>query len=259
MKNSLISQPAQPRFMVTDKTVHSQKHRLAVIDEDVSVRSDLCSLLEAQGHQTKHFVSTNEFLDSAKPNDFDCILLELWFKSGISGLDLLRNLAGFGHLMPTVMMSALPDVDSALEAGKLGVSAFLAKPLRGAQVSNALHQAILSTSSTGCSPQRPPSFLQELLMNPEKLSKTRWNCLLCRAEHRLNPDLFGRLESLTCAEAKVFLLLSLQGLPNKLLASKLNIGDRTAETHRGKVFSKLGMRSVMQLRDLLDEVLKVAA
>jgi len=46
--------------------------------------------------------------------------------------------------------------------------------------------------------------------------------------------------------------------PNKTLGKKLNdIGKRTVETHRSNVFRKLGVRSAMQLRDVLDEVLKV--
>jgi len=243
--------------MVTETSVHAKQLRLAVIDDDVNVCSHLGPLLEAQGHQAEYFQCSEGFLNSAKSNDFDCILLELWFKSGISGLELLRQFIKLGKPKPTVIMSALPDVDSALEAGKLGVSAILAKPLRGMQVWNAVQQAITPLSQTSCIPQQCSSFIAELLKNPESLTKTRWNCLLCQAEHRLAPELFSSLESLSPMEAKAFLLLALQGLPNKTIGKKLNIGARTVETHRSNVFRKLGVRSAMQLRDLLDEVLKV--
>jgi FixJ family two-component response regulator len=89
--------------MITANLVPCNKLRIAIIDEDSAIRLDLCSLLEAQGHQVKHFQSSDGFLDAAKLDDFDCILLELWFKSGMSGLDMLRHLAGFGRLKPTVM------------------------------------------------------------------------------------------------------------------------------------------------------------
>ena len=244
--------------MVTETSVHARQLRLAIIDDDANVCSHLGSLLEAQGHQAVYFQSSEGFLDSAKSNDFDCILLELWFKSGISGLELLRLFIKLGKPKPTVMMSALPDVDSALEAGKLGVSAILAKPLRGMQVWNAVQQAITPLSQTSCIPQHCTSFIAELLKNPESLTNTRWNCLLCQTEQRLAPELFSRLESLSRMEAKVFLLLALQGLPNKTIGKKLNdIGKRTVETHRSNVFRKLGVRTAMQLRDVLDEVLKV--
>jgi FixJ family two-component response regulator len=245
--------------MSTAHSVHCNKLRIAIIDEDSTIRLDLCSLLEAQGHQAKHFHSSDGFLDAAKRDDFDCILLELWFKNGMNGLDMLRHLAEFGRLKPTVMMSALLDVDSALEAGKSGFSAFLAKPLRGMQVWNAVQQAITAVGATRCAPKKSHTHLTDLMYCPETLSETRWSCLLCRAENRINADLFRRLESLTRTEAKVFFLLALQGLPTKSIAAKLNIGTRTAETHRGNVFGKLGMRSPVQLREVLDEVLKVAA
>lgn len=85
---------------------------------------------------------------------------------------------------------------------------------------------------------------------------TTWHHLLYCAESRLKPEAFRRLASLTPAETRVFLLLALQGLPNKCLAAKLNIHVRTVETHRANVFHKLGLRYPMQLRDLLDEILK---
>ena len=244
--------------MVTATPVSCDKLRLAVIDDDANVRADLSSLLEAQGHNSKYFQSTEGFLDTANPEDFDCILLELWFKGGISGLDFLRRLGEMGGLRPTVIMSALADPDSAFAAAKMGASAMLAKPLRGLQLSQALRQATASASATGCIPQNPPLTLGSFRQNPETLSKTRWNCLLCRAEKRLDADVFRRLESLSPTESKVFLLLALQGKPTKCLAAKLNIGDRTAETHRGNVFRKLGMRYPVELRGLLEELLKVA-
>lgn len=244
--------------MVTVPSIANNNLRLAIIDEDENVRPVLSPLLEAQGHQTRYFQSTEAFLSSGKPNDFDCILLEFWFKSGISGLDLLRRLAELGSLRPTIMMSALADADAAFTAAKLGAAAFLAKPLRGLQLGNALRQAIAPSCAGGCSPRSVTQILSDLRQNPKTLSEARWSCLKCRVEKRLAPELFRRLESLSHAEAKVFLLLALEGESNKRMAAKLHVGHRAVESHRSKVLEKLEVRSA-QLRGLLDEFLQAAS
>ena len=64
----------------------------------------------------------------------------------------------------------------------------LAKPLRGMQVWNAVQQATTPLSQTSRIPQQCTSFILELLKNPESLTNTRWHCLLCQAENRLDPS-----------------------------------------------------------------------
>ncbi len=45
-----------------------------------------------------------------------------------------------------------------------------------------------------------------------------------------------------------------QGLPNKLIASALDISVRTVELHRSRVFDKLGVKSAAELANLLHEM-----
>ena len=43
-----------------------------------------------------------------------------------------------------------------------------------------------------------------------------------------------------------------QGLPNKLIADRLNISTRTVEVHRARVFEKLRVGSAVELANLLN-------
>jgi len=52
--------------------------------------------------------------------------------------------------------------------------------------------------------------------------------------------------SLTARERQI-LYPVLEGKPNKLIASELGISMRTVESHRAKLFNKMGVRNAVQL------------
>jgi len=62
-----------------------------------------------------------------------------------------------------------------------------------------------------------------------------------------------RLDDLTEREREVMRQVA-QGLPNKLIASALDISVRTVELHRSRVFEKLGVKSAAELANLLHEM-----
>ena len=45
--------------------------------------------------------------------------------------------------------------------------------------------------------------------------------------------------------------LVVEGLPNKLVADQLDISVRTVEVHRARVFEKMGVKSAVELANLL--------
>ena len=62
-----------------------------------------------------------------------------------------------------------------------------------------------------------------------------------------------RLDGLTERERDVMHLV-IEGLPNKLVADRLNISVRTVEVHRSRVFDKMGVKSAVELANALREV-----
>ena len=48
--------------------------------------------------------------------------------------------------------------------------------------------------------------------------------------------------------------LVVEGLPNKLIASQLDISVRTVEVHRSRVFEKMDVKSAVELANLLREI-----
>ena len=45
--------------------------------------------------------------------------------------------------------------------------------------------------------------------------------------------------------------LVVEGLPNKLIADRLNISIRTVEVHRSRIFEKMQVRSAVELARIL--------
>ena len=65
----------------------------------------------------------------------------------------------------------------------------------------------------------------------------------------------ARLASLTERETSIMQLV-VSGLPNKLVADQLDISVRTVEVHRAKVFDKMGVKSAVELANLMRDAVK---
>jgi two-component system response regulator DctR len=48
--------------------------------------------------------------------------------------------------------------------------------------------------------------------------------------------------------------LVVEGLPNKLVADRLDISVRTVEVHRARVFDKMDVKSAVELATLLQQL-----
>ena len=78
--------------------------RIAVIDDDVSVRESLPDLLKELGFAAETFASAEEFLASDYISRADCLILDIGLP-GMSGFDLARELTRRGHAMPIVFIT----------------------------------------------------------------------------------------------------------------------------------------------------------
>ena len=63
-----------------------------------------------------------------------------------------------------------------------------------------------------------------------------------------------RLQDLTEREHEVMQRV-VQGMPNKLIADQLGISVRTVEVHRARVFEKMGVKSAVELSNLVRDSL----
>lgn len=144
--------------MINDhKLTPNRKCRVALVDDDEGVYLAVRSLLEAEtGYFMAYFNAPEAFLGSAKPEDFDCILLDYQFNGGMNGMDLLKRLAGVRSSTPVIMMTSMKQALLPQLTGMrgLGLKEILAKPFEDAELLAALSRAMPSanaqaSSSTG--------------------------------------------------------------------------------------------------------------
>ena len=117
------------------------KPRVAVVDDDESVREALQSLLRSVGYRAEGFDSAEEFLLSGRLPEMDCLILDVTMP-GMGGMALQE---GLGHLklpLPTVFLTAHGDEATRRQALRLGAVGFLLKPCSEDDLLNAVRSAL---------------------------------------------------------------------------------------------------------------------
>ena len=187
---------------------------VAVVDDDPGARTSLRLLLKSLGLAAATYESGAAFLASYDPEQPGCLLLDIRMPQ-MSGLELQERLNQLGNLCPIIFLTGHGDVPMAVEAMQHGAFDFLQKPFRD----------------------------QELLDRVQRaLAKDRHR----RAEIRGNESVRQRLDSLTGRENEVLELVT-GGAPNKIIAHKLGISQRTVEIHRAHVMEKMQAESLAEL------------
>ena len=120
---------------------------IAIIDDESSLRTALSRLLRLAGFQPIAYPSAEAFLADAKGPRFDCLLVDIQL-GGMSGLDLLRQLAGGGPRAPVIVITAFDDPDTRSQAAALGCAGFFRKSDPGSQVVDAIRRATLPKEGT---------------------------------------------------------------------------------------------------------------
>jgi FixJ family two-component response regulator len=101
--------------------------RVAVVDDDESVRKALQRLLCASDFDAETFGSAKDFLASLPHVPLpDCLVLDLHIP-GISGLDLQRQLVRIGPQVPTVVITG-HDEPGIQERGRVRIAASCWRP-----------------------------------------------------------------------------------------------------------------------------------
>lgn len=185
-----------------------------VIDDEADVCEALKALLDTAGLEARTYASAEEFLSDVKVSRPLCLLVDVRLP-GMSGLDLVRHLQR-GPVRPVVVMiTGHGDVPLAVKAMRAGALHFMEKPFEPAELLETLEEAL------------------------ERVSRMA-------VEEAASATIEANYRSLTPREQEVMSLLA-EGMPTKLLATRLGISTRTAEHHRAAVLKKMAARTVSHL------------
>lgn len=99
-----------------------------VVDDDHAIRRAMQRTLKSVGLNAEVFASAEEFLDAPRREADACMILDVRLP-GRSGLDLQRELAASGSLLPVVFVTAHATAGRRQAALAAGAVAFLSKPV----------------------------------------------------------------------------------------------------------------------------------
>ena len=101
---------------------------ILIVDDERGIRETLRGVLEDESFDVKTVESGEDCLKSVESNNFSCILLDVWLP-GIDGLETLEKLRENGNDSAVVMISGHGNIETAVNATKLGAFDFIEKPL----------------------------------------------------------------------------------------------------------------------------------
>ena len=206
-----------------------QNATVYIVDDDRSVRDALAWLLRTRRLPSEVFDSAETF-DARVSSNFSvttpsCVLLDVRM-AGLSGLAMFEKLIDYGLLptLPVIFLTGHADVPTAVAAVKQGAFDFCEKPFSDNALVDRVEQALAQSAAA-------------------------------LALHGESSSFQARLANLTERETSVMQLV-VSGLPNKLVADQLDISVRTVEVHRARVFDKMGVKSAVELANLMRDTAK---
>ncbi len=212
---------------MTSMPAPAPTHPIVYLVEDEPVLAEaMAFLLSSRGIDTEHFDSGEAFWAAinarrewaVRPG---CVLLDVRMRQ-MSGIEVFERMrARYPSLpVPVIFLTGHGDIAMAVESLKKGAFDFFEKPFNDNRLVDRVVEAIEAS--------------------------TQRIALCANAD-----EVRARLARLSNRERDVMSLV-LAGRLNKVIAMDLGISMRTVEVHRANIFSKMEVRSAVELARLLE-------
>lgn len=200
--------------------------RVLLADDHKILRDGLKSLLESNGNfeivgEAENGRETVALVKKLSP---DIVVMDVAMPD-MNGVDATQKITRLESDCRVLALSGYPDslyVTGMLEAGAKG---YLLKDVAAEELITAINTIVGG----------------RIYVSPS-ISDTLIDAYLQRVKGEIGPD----SEALSIREREVLQLVA-EGRSTAKIAGKLNLSERTVETHRKRIMDKLGLRSVAEL------------
>ncbi len=195
---------------------------VSIVDDHPIVREGLKRVLK-EGFKDVHiaeFDRSHPMLVAIRTARWDIMILDINLPDK-SGLEVLKQVKAYRPELPVIILSVYPEEQYAVRAFKAGAAAYLTKETAPYHLLAAIKAAANGEKYVS------PSMAQQLLERVASQRPTR------------EPVLSDR-------EVQVLSLLA-RGKALKEIGNILNVSEKTISTYRGRLMSKLGLRTTVEL------------
>jgi DNA-binding response OmpR family regulator len=125
----------------------TQPIRTLIVDDDEGIRFFLKETLEVEGHEITLVSSGEEALDHLREQPFDLAILDLRLGGRVDGHRILEAISWRWPQTARIILTGHGSLDSAMSAIREGIDAYLLKPVRAAEVRQAVDEVLSKRES----------------------------------------------------------------------------------------------------------------
>jgi DNA-binding NtrC family response regulator len=225
---------------------------ILVVDDEKNQREILETILSGEGYDVTTASSGEAAMKFVESRRFDLVLSDLKM-TGMSGLDLLKELTNYDKSIIVILLTAHGSVDSAVDALRLGAFDYLQKPYDSAKLLETVDRALkklsaLDTEIVSVSPEMDK--VKKLILKIAKSNST----VLIRGESGTGKELIARsIHKNSLRSNGVFQAVNCAAINENLLESELFGHEKGSFT--GAVAEKKGLFEIADNGTLfLDEI-----
>lgn len=225
---------------------------ILVVDDEKNQREILETILSGEGYDVTTASSGEAAMKFVESRRFDLVLTDLKM-TGMSGLDLLKELTNYDKSIIVILLTAHGSVDSAVDALRLGAFDYLQKPYDSEKLLDTVSRALnklsaLDTEIVSVSPEMDK--VKKLILKIAKSNST----VLIRGESGTGKELIARAIHINSLRASnTFQAVNSAAINENLLESELFGHEKGSFT--GAVGEKKGLFEIADGGTLfLDEI-----
>jgi DNA-binding NtrC family response regulator len=225
---------------------------ILVVDDEKNQREILETILSGEGYDVTTASSGEAAMKFVESRRFDLVLTDLKM-TGMSGLELLKELTNFDKSIIVILLTAHGSVDSAVDALRLGAFDYLQKPYDKDKLLETVSRALQKLSTLDAeiisvSPEMDK--VKKLILKIAKSNST----VLIRGESGTGKELIARsIHTNSLRGSEVFQAVNCAAINENLLESELFGHEKGSFT--GAVGEKKGLFEVANNGTLfLDEI-----